>query len=129
MSPVSKSPAHKALEFAARAALDTQNNKAKLSNQKMQEAMKTLSGAEKEVVSAFARLVHDGFRTESNVSKNDVARAMAFAKRHLLKRYELDEVTLTDEELEELSHAADASRALAKALKSLIPPKPSREKK
>lgn len=121
MSPVSKSPAHKALEFAARAALHTQNNTVNLSNPKMKEALKTLSGPEKEVVSAFAKLVHDGFRTDTQVSKSDVARAMAFAKKHLLKRYELDEVTLTDEELEELSHAADASRALAKALKSLMP--------
>ena len=128
MSPVSKSPAHRALEFAARAALDTQNNTANLSNQKMKEALKKLSGPEREVASAFARLVQDGFKTQPQVSKYDVARAMAFTKKHLLKRYELDDVTLTDEELKELSFAADASRALAKALKSLMPAK-TREQK
>jgi hypothetical protein len=128
MPRISKTDVNKALELAGKKIIDAGGADKKVSRADVAKALGSLNGTEKKLVDVFFKFVdHRDFKKGAQVTASDVQRAIAYAKDHMVAKYDLNANGLSKPEIAKMSLTGKLAVELAKALKAAaVDPAPSR---
>ncbi len=127
MSRISKTDVNKALELAGKRIVEAGGADKRVSRADVQKALGSLDGTEKKLVDIFFKFMdHRDFKTGAQVTATDVQRAIAYAKEHMVAKYDLNGNGLSETEIAKMSLTGKLAVELAKSLKSaVVEPQPS----
>jgi hypothetical protein len=119
MSRIAKADVNAALDLAAMRIRDAAGPDARVSKADMTKALKSLTGTEKKLADVFFKFIdHRDFKTGAQVTSADIDRAVAYARKTLIAKYDLDNNGLSDGEVKKMSLTGQLSVKLAKELKA-----------
>lgn len=126
MPRISKNDVNKALEHAGKRIVDAGGADKKVSRADIKKSLGTLEGTEKKLVDVFFKFIdHRDFKAGAQVTQKDVAKAIAYAKQHMVAKYDLNANGLSKPEIAKMSLTGKLAVELAKALKSAaVDPRP-----
>lgn len=116
MSGVGKADLNQALAAAAKTILDAKGDKADL---KKALSFGRVPRQQRALVDIFFKFIDQDWKSGAQVTANDVGRAVAFAKQHMVEKYDLKKNRLTKEELKQMALTGKRAVDLAKALKAV----------
>lgn len=119
MPRISKNDVNKALEQAGRRLVDASGPDKRISRADAKKALGNLEGTEKKLVDMFFRFTdHRDFKSGAQVTAKDIQRAIAYAKEHMVAKYDLNANGLSKTEIAKMSLTGRLAVDLAKALKA-----------
>ena len=125
MTRIAKVDVNRALEQAAKTIIDAGGSDGRISRAEVKARLPELKGPEKKLVDMFFRFIdHKDFRLGAQVTPADVKKAVAYAKEHMVAKYDLDNNGLSKDEIKKMSLTGKLAVDLAKALKQ-APPAPA----
>ncbi|MBS1148387.1 MAG: Nuclease inhibitor-like protein [Myxococcaceae bacterium] len=125
MARIAKVDVNRALEQAAKTIIQAGGADGKISRAEVKARLPQLKGPEKKLVDMFFRFIdHRDFKLGAQVTPADVKKAVAYAKEHLVAKYDLDNNGLSKDEIKKMSLTGKLAVDLAKALKQAPAPAP-----
>lgn len=120
MSRIAKSDVNRALETAAKTLVRLGGEDGRISRKEVKDALATDRVPRKQaaLVDMFFRFVdHRDFKAGAQVTEKDVKRAVAYAKEHMIAKYDLNNNGLSKDEVAKMSLTGKLAVDLAKTLK------------
>ena len=118
MSRIAKADVNRALDQAAKTIIAAAGTDGRTSRADLKAALKGLEGTEKKLVDVFFKFIdHRDFRSGAQVTQADVKRAVAYAKEHMVAKYDLNNNGLSSSEVKKMSLSGRLAVDLAKSLK------------
>lgn len=121
MSRIAKADVNRALDTAAKTLLRIGGADGRVSRTEVKNALATDRVARREapLVDIFFKFVDNrDFKTGAQVTKGDIKRAVEYAKKHMVAKYDLNNNGLSRDEIKEMSLTGKRAVDLAEALKS-----------
>ncbi len=123
MSRISKADVNAALSIAAKAIIDAGGPDGRTSRADVKKALAGLAPKERALTDIFFKFIDNrDFRSGAQVTAKDVNRAVAYAKTHMIAKYDLNSNGLSKSEISKMSLTGRRAVDLAKALKSAAAP-------
>lgn len=123
MPRIAKVEVNRALEQAAKTIIQAGGSDGRISRAEVMARLPALKGPEKKLVDMFFRFIdHQDFRLGAQVTAADVNKAVAYAKEHLVAKYDLNNDGLSKGEIKKMSLTGKLAVDLAKALKQAPAP-------
>lgn len=118
MSRIAKADVNAALQTVAKAIIKAGGEDGRTSRAEMKSALKQLPRNQRPLADIFFKFIdHRDFKTGAQVTARDVTRAVAYAKTHLVAKYDLDNNGLSKAEISRMSLTGKRAVDLARALK------------
>lgn len=118
MPRIAKADVNAALNTAAKAILQAGGSDGRVSRAEVQRALPTMPKEQRKLVDMFFRFVdHRDFKAGAQVTKSDLDRAVAYAKKTMIAKYDLNGDGLSKAEISKMSLTGKLAVDLAKALK------------
>ena len=118
MSRIAKADVYRALEQAAKTIVTAGGPDGRTSRADLKAAVAGLTGTEKKLVDVFFKFIdHRDFKSGAQVTDKDVKRAVAYAKEHMVAKYDLNANGLSSSEVKKMSLSGKLAVDLAKTLK------------
>jgi hypothetical protein len=122
MARIAKVDVNRALEQAAKTIIQAGGSDGRISRAEVKARLPQLVGPEKKLVDMFFRFIdHKDFKLGATVTAADVNKAVAYAKEHMVAKYDLNNDGLSKEEIKKMSLTGKLAVDLAKALKAAPP--------
>jgi len=122
MSRISKQSVNAALKQAASHIVDAAKDDGRVSRADMKAKLQELQGSEKNLTDIFFRFIDKrDFKAGAQVTPDDVKRAVAYAKEHLIDNYDLNNNGLSKGEIAKMSVTGKLAVQLARELKEAAP--------
>ena len=124
MARIAKADVNRALETAAKTLLTIGGSDGRISRTEVKNALATDKVPRKQaaLVDVFFKFIDNrDFKTGAQVTEKDVKRAVAYAKEHMVAKYDLDHNGLSKDEVAKMSLTGKRAVDLAKALKGAAP--------
>ncbi len=119
MARIAKADVNRALEHVAKSLVTAGGADGRVSRADVKKALPTLTTAEKKLADIFFKFVdHRDFKAGATVTKNDIDRAVTYAKQSMIAKYDLNTNGLSKDEIARMSITGQRAVGLAKALKS-----------
>jgi hypothetical protein len=119
MSRIAKSDVNAALTLAAKRILEAGGSDGRVSRSEMTKALTSLPKEERKLADIFFRFVdHRDFKSGAQVTKTDLDRAVAYAKKTMVAKYDLNNDGLSKTEISKMSLTGKLAVDLARTLKS-----------
>lgn len=119
MSRIAKADVNRALDHVAKALVKAGGDDGRISRADVKSALPTMSRKERALADIFFKFVdHRDFKSGASVTSKDIGRAVAYAKEHMIAKYDLDKNGLSKAEISEMSITGQRAVDLARALKS-----------
>ena len=119
MPRIAKADVNRALEQAAKTIIEAGGNDGKISRAEIKARLPELKGPEKKLVDMFFRFIDNrDFKLGATVTPADVKKAVAYAKEHMVAKYDLNSDGLSKAEIAKMSLTGKLAVDLAKALKA-----------
>ncbi len=119
MARIAKADVNRALEHVARQLVTAGGADGRVSRADVQKALPTLTKAEKKLADIFFKFVdHRDFKSGAQVTSKDIDKAVAYAKKSLIAKYDLNTNGLSKDEITKMSITGQRAVDLAKALKA-----------
>lgn len=119
MPRIAKADVNKALTLAAKSIIDAAGSDGRTSRAEMKAALTKLPKEHKALADIFFKFIdHRDFRTGAQVTEKDVKRAVAYAKTHLIAKYDLNNDGLSKAEISKMSLTGRRAVDLARVLKA-----------
>ncbi|MCA2978101.1 MAG: hypothetical protein INH41_05235 [Myxococcaceae bacterium] len=119
MPRIAKADVTNALKVAAKTIVDAGGLDGRTSRAEMKAKLNDLPKEQRALADIFFRFVdHRDFKKGAQVTASDVTRAVAYAKTHLVAKYDLNQNGLSREEIGRMSLTGKRAVDLARALKS-----------
>ncbi|MDX2010219.1 MAG: hypothetical protein SFW67_08520 [Myxococcaceae bacterium] len=123
MSRIAKADVNKALSLAAKSIIDAGGSDGRTSRAEMKATLSTLPKEQQPLVDIFFKFIdHRDFKKGAQVTKSDVDRAVTYAKKTLIAKYDLNNNGLSRDEISKMSLTGKRAVDLAKALKAAAVP-------
>ena len=123
MSRIAKADVNSALQLAARSIIKAGGEDGRVSRSEMAAALKKLPKEQRPLADIFFKFVdHRDFKTGAQVTAKDVNRAVAYAKTHMVAKYDLNNNGLSQNEVARMSLTGKRAVDLARALKGAAAP-------
>lgn len=118
MSRIAKAEVNAALQTVANAIIKAAGSDGRTSRAEMKAALKELPRNQRALADIFFRFIdHRDFKTGAQVTAKDVTRAVAYAKTHMIAKYDLNNNGLSRDEVSKMSLTGKRAVDLARALK------------
>lgn len=118
MPRIAKADVNRALEHAAKLIVTAGGKDGRTSRADLKAALPSLQGTERTLVDVFFKFVdHRDFKSGAQVTASDVKRAVAYAKEHMVAKYDLNHNGLSQTEVSKMSLSGKLAVSLAKTLK------------
>ena len=122
MPRIAKVEVNRALEQAAKTIIQAGGSDGRISRAEVKARLPELKGPEKKLVDMFFRFIdHKDFKLGAQVTPADVKKAVAYAKEHMVAKYDLNNDGLSKDEIKKMSLTGKLAVDLAKALKDAPP--------
>ncbi len=122
MSRIAKADINKALSLAAKTIVDAGGSDGRTSRAELKAKLATLPASQKKLVDIFFKFVDArDFKAGAQVTATDVSKAVAYAKEHMVAKYDLDNNGLSKTEISKMSLTGKLAVDLARELKSAGP--------
>lgn len=119
MPRISKPDVNHALQVAARTIVKAGGSDGRTSRADLDKTLPTLSAKERALVDVFFKFVdHRDFKSGAQVTKQDVERAVNYAKEKMIAKYDLNNNGLSTDEIAKMSLTGKRAVDLAKALRA-----------
>jgi hypothetical protein len=119
MSRIAKTDVNRALDHVAKALVKAGGDDGRISRADVKAALPALSRKERALADIFFKFVdHRDFKTGASVTSKDIGKAVAYAKEHMIAKYDLNSNGLSKGEISEMSLTGKRAVDLAKALKA-----------
>ncbi|MDX2015672.1 MAG: hypothetical protein SFW67_36095 [Myxococcaceae bacterium] len=119
MSRIAKADVNAALTLAAKRILEAGGSDGRVSRAEMKKALTALPKEERKLADLFFRFVdHRDFKAGAQVTKTDLDRAVAYAKKTMIAKYDLNNDGLSKAEISKMSLTGKLAVDLAKTLKA-----------
>lgn len=123
MARIAKVDVNRALEQAAKTIINAGGSDGRISRAEVKARLPQLAGPEKKLVDMFFRFIdHRDFKLGATVTPADVNKAVAYAKEHMVAKYDLNSDGLSKAEIAKMSLTGKLAVDLAKALKQAPAP-------
>ena len=117
MSRIAKSDVNAALTLAAKRILEAGGSDGRVSRSEMTKALTSLPKEERKLADIFFRFVdHRDFKSGAQVTKTDLDRAVAYAKKTMVAKYDLNNDGLSKTEISKMSLTGKLAVDLARTL-------------
>ena len=121
MPRIAKADVNKALSLAAKTIIDTGGPDGRTSRAELKAKLATLPKEQRALVDVFFKFIdHRDFKKGAQVTKADVERAVAYAKKTMVAKYDLNGNGLSAAEIQKMSLTGKLAVDLAKALKKAV---------
>lgn len=130
MPRISKTDVNRALELAAKTLTKIGGADGRISRAEVKEALENHRVPKKQqaLVDIFFKFVDNrDFKAGAQVTEKDIKRAVDYAKKHMIAKYDLNNNGLSKEEIKDMSLTGKRAVDLAKALKASAAPTPATE--
>ncbi|MEW5849356.1 MAG: hypothetical protein AB2A00_11105 [Myxococcota bacterium] len=120
MSRIAKSDVNRALDLAAKTIIRVGGEDGRISRSEVKNALATdrVPRNQAALVDIFFKFIdHRDFRAGAQVTAADVKRAVAYAKEHMIAKYDLNDNGLSKDEIAEMSLTGKRAVDLARTLK------------
>jgi hypothetical protein len=120
MSRIAKADVNRALDVAAKTLIRIGGADGKVSRTEVKNALATDRVARREapLVDIFFKFIdHRDFKAGAQVTAKDIKKAVAYAKEHMVAKYDLNNNGLSKDEVKEMSLTGKRAVDLAEALK------------
>lgn len=127
MPRIAKADVNRALETAAKTLVRIGGEDGRVSRAEVKNALATDRVARREapLVDIFFKFIDNrDFRKGAQVTQSDIKRAVEYAKKHMIAKYDLNSNGLSKEEVKEMSLTGKRAVDLARALKESAAPAP-----
>ena len=119
MSRIAKADVNRALQLAAKTIIDAGGPDGRTSRAEVKARLSSLPTEQRKLVDIFFKFIDNrDFKTGAQVTAKDVNRAVAYAKEHLVAKYDLDHNGLSKDEIAKMSLTGRRAIDLAKVLKA-----------
>ena len=119
MSRIAKTDVNRALDHVAKALIKAGGDDGRISRTDVKTALPSLSRKERALADIFFKFIdHRDFKAGASVTSADVKKAVAYAKEHMVAKYDLNNNGLSKGEISEMSITGQRAVDLARALKS-----------
>ena len=119
MARIAKADVNRALDHVAKQLKASAGDDARISRADVKKALPTLTSAERKLADIFFKFVDNrDFKAGATVTAKDINKAVAYAKDHLIAKYDLNTNGLSKAEISDMSLTGQRAVALAKALKA-----------
>jgi hypothetical protein len=119
MSRIAKADVNRALDHVAKTLITAGGDDGRISRADVKKALPTLTAPERKLADIFFKFVdHRDFKPGATVTKKDIDRAVAYAKKSMVAKYDLNNNGLSKDEIAKMSLTGKRAVDLAKALKS-----------
>jgi hypothetical protein len=119
MSRIAKTDVNRALDHVAKALVKAGGDDGRISRADVKAALPALNRKERALADIFFKFVdHRDFKTGASVTSKDIGKAVAYAKEHMVAKYDLNSNGLSKDEISEMSLTGKRAVDLAKALKA-----------
>jgi len=119
MARIAKADVNRALKLAADTIVKAGGNDGRTSRADMKAALKTLQPKERALADIFFKFIDNrDFKKGAQVTRTDVTKAVAYAKQHMVAKYDLNNNGLSKSEISKMSLTGRRAVDLAKALKA-----------
>ena len=119
MSRIAKADVNRALELVAKQLIKSGGEDGRVSRADVKAALSELPKAQRGLADIFFKFVDNrDFRAGAQVTAKDINKAVAYAKEHMIAKYDLNENGLSKEEITNMSLTGKRAVDLAKALKA-----------
>jgi hypothetical protein len=123
MPRIAKADVNQALSVAAKSIIDAGGADGRTSRAEMKAKLAELPKQHRELADIFFKFVDNrDFRAGAQVTKTDVNRAVEYAKKHMIAKYDLNANGLSATEIKNMSLTGKRAVDLAKVLKSAAVP-------
>jgi hypothetical protein len=122
MSRIAKTDVNQALALAAKTIIAARGDDDRVSRADLKKALATdrVPRQQRALVDIFFKFIdHRDFKKGAQVTAKDVNRAVAYAKAHMVAKYDLNSNGLSKDEIKQMSLTGKRAVDLAKALKSV----------
>ena len=118
MPRIAKAEVNQALSLAAKLILEAGGGDGRVSRAEVKAKLKEIPAEQRALVDVFFKFIdHRDFKAGAQVTKKDVDKAVAYAKRSMIAKYDLNSNGLSKDEIAKMSLTGKNAVALAKALK------------
>lgn len=118
MSRIAKADVNKALSLAAKTIIEAGGTDGRTSRAEMKARLGALPKEQRALADIFFRFIdHRDFKKGAQVTATDVNRAVAYAKTHLVAKYDLNNNGLSRDEISKMSLTGKRAIDLARVLK------------
>ena len=119
MSRIAKADVNRALEMVAKQLIKSGGPDGRVSRADVKAALKDLPKSERGLADIFFRFVDNrDFRAGATVTASDINKAVAYAKEHMIEKYDLNTNGLSKAEISQMSITGKRAVDLAKVLKA-----------
>jgi hypothetical protein len=119
MPRIAKSDVNAALDLVARALITASGSDGRTSRADVKAALKTLPREQRPLADLFFKFVDQrDFKSGATVTSKDINKAVAYAKTHMIAKYDLNSNGLSKTEISKMSLTGKRAVELARALKS-----------
>ena len=119
MPRIAKADVNAALQLAANSIVKAGGSDGRTSRAEMKKALATLPPAQRNLTDIFFKFVDNrDFKAGAQVTAKDVKAAVAYAKEHMIAKYDLNNNGLSAGEIKQMSLTGKRAVDLAKALKA-----------
>lgn len=125
MSRIAKADVNRALETAAKTLLSLGGEDKRVSRAEVKNALATdrVPRNQAALIDIFFKFIDNrDFKKGAQVTASDISRAVTYAKKHMIAKYDLNANGLSKEEIKEMSLTAKRAIDLARALKESSEP-------
>lgn len=122
MARIAKADVNQALELAAKTIIAARGDDDRVSRADLKKALATdrVPRGQRALVDIFFKFIDNrDFRKGAQVTAKDVDRAVAYAKAHMVAKYDLNTNGLSKDEIAKMSITGKRAVDLAKALKAV----------
>jgi hypothetical protein len=119
MSRIAKADVNRALDLVAKQLIKAGGEDGKISRADVKKAVTELPKNERGLADIFFKFVDNrDFKAGAQVTAKDIKSAVAYAKEHMIAKYDLNENGLSKDEIKNMSLTGKRAVDLAKALKA-----------
>ena len=119
MSRIAKADVNAALSLVAKQLIKAGGEDGKVSRADVKKAITELPRAQRGLADIFFKFVDNrDFKAGAQVTAKDINKAVAYAKEHMVAKYDLNENGLSKDEITKMSLTGKRAVDLAKALKA-----------
>lgn len=119
MSRIAKADVNRALDHVSKALIKAGGDDGRISRADVKAALPTLTRKERALADIFFKFVdHRDHKDGASVTKKDITRAVAYARDHMIAKYDLNKNGLSRSEISEMSLTGQRAVDLARALKA-----------
>ena len=123
MPRIAKADVNRALQLAASTIVEAGGRDGRTSRAELKAKLATLPPAERKLADIFFKFVDNrDFRAGAQVTAKDVTRAVEYAKKHMVEKYDLNSNGLSKDEISRMSLTGKRAVELSKALKEAATP-------